>query len=77
MHLLCSSLSFFVFDNKVKTNNGYEQFANFLQKEFSTENILFVTEVFLCTINNKKQTTNNNFLSETVCAAKKCFVAAI
>jgi len=29
----------------VATQNGYEAFANFLQREFSVENILFVTEV--------------------------------
>ena len=28
----------------VKTMNGYEQFASFLEREFSMENILFVTE---------------------------------
>ena len=29
----------------VETDDGYEAFANFLQTEFSMENILFVTEV--------------------------------
>ena len=28
----------------IKSMDGYEQFASFLEKEFSTENILFVTE---------------------------------
>ena len=27
------------------TKEGFESFANFLQKEFSVENLLFVTEV--------------------------------
>merc|ERR1719361_1501602 len=28
----------------IESDDGYEQFANFLEKEFSCENILFITE---------------------------------
>ena len=30
----------------VATKHGYEEFANFLEKELATENLLYVTEVF-------------------------------
>merc|ERR1719195_547679 len=62
---IANSTSYKSWDQITKSDDGYTEFANFLEKEFSTENILFVTEyVQLKAVMNQHDALRNVFISK-------------